>query len=266
MKGSTSADSNFPLFSDGSDALPFASGMTVFCDFDGPIIDVSERYYSTYQLGLADTEASYKEQGICLHLQTLTQEQFWQMKQARLPDIEIAMRSGLQGEQVDAFVRRVSQIVNEPNLLHKDRLQPGVQWALALLHSQGVRLVLVTLRRQTQATQILENYGLANLFSCIQGTGDDQSAYHNYSEVKKQLLAEVMAQQNVLPASAWMIGDTEADILAGQALEIPTIALTCGLRSRFYLQQFQPTRITSDLLSAAHYLLGCTQPIAVQTT
>lgn len=265
MQEGTSANLNFPLLSAGADAFPLAAGMTVFCDFDGPIIDVSERYYSTYQQGLADTEAAYKKQGVCLHLQTLTQEQFWQMKQARLPDVEIAMRSGLQGEQVEVFVRRVSQIVNGPNLLDKDRLQPGVQWALALLHSQGVRLVLVTLRRQTQATQILENYGLARLFSRIQGTLDDESAYHNYSDVKKQLLAEVIEQQNVLPASAWMIGDTEADILAGQALDIPTIALTCGLRSRFYLQQFQPTRITADLLSAAHYLLGCTQPVAVQT-
>ena len=26
--------------------------MTVFCDLDGPIVDVSDRYYTTYQQGL----------------------------------------------------------------------------------------------------------------------------------------------------------------------------------------------------------------------
>ena len=56
--------------------------------------------------------------------------------------------------------------------------------------------------------------------------------------------------------SAWMIGDTEADVLAGQSLGVPTIALTCGIRSRSYLQQLEPTRIHTDLLSATRYLMN----------
>jgi phosphoglycolate phosphatase-like HAD superfamily hydrolase len=56
-----------------------------------------------------------------------------------------------------------------------------------------------------------------------------------------------------------MIGDTEADLLAGQAISIPTIALTCGIRSHYYLNQFKPTRIHDDLLAAAHYLLEKTK-------
>ena len=60
-----------------------------------------------------------------------------------------------------------------------------------------------------------------------------------------------------------MIGDTEADIVAGQTLGIPTIALTCGIRSHYALKKCNPTRIQSDLLSAAHYLLGMTKfPVA----
>ncbi len=29
--------------------------MTVFCDLDGPLIDVSARYYKTYRLAIAQT-------------------------------------------------------------------------------------------------------------------------------------------------------------------------------------------------------------------
>jgi phosphoglycolate phosphatase-like HAD superfamily hydrolase len=58
-----------------------------------------------------------------------------------------------------------------------------------------------------------------------------------------------------------MIGDTEADLLAGQALSIPTIALTCGIRSHFYLKQFKPTCIHSDLLAATYYLLETTKAV-----
>lgn len=235
---------------------------TVFCDFDGPIIDVSERYYSTYQLGLADTQAAYQAQGISLPIQMLSKEQFWQMKQDRVPDVEIAMRSGLYDKQIDVFLQHVGQIVNQPLLLQKDRLQPGVRWALSLLRAKGVRLVLVTLRCQDQATQILQQYGLANLFSCICGTQDDQAAYHNYADLKTQLLSQVISElqfRGISTESAWMVGDTEADILAGQAVGIPTLALTCGIRSRLYLEKFEPTYILSDLVSAVHYLLDQNQ-------
>jgi phosphoglycolate phosphatase-like HAD superfamily hydrolase len=236
----------------------FSQQVTVFCDFDGPLVDVSNRYYKTYQLGLADTQASYQAKGIILPIHRLEKQQFWNMKQNRVPDVEIAMRSGLRGEQIDFFLGRVIEIVNQPVLLREDRLQAGVSWALALLHSQGVQLVLVTLRCETQATQILRNHGLTRLFSGIYGTADRDAAYQNQAELKTQLLAKALAEQSLLverPISAWMVGDTEADIIAGQALSLPTIALTCGIRSQAYLKQFQPTRIHNDLLAATHYLL-----------
>lgn len=232
--------------------------LTVFCDFDGPIIDVSDRYYNTYQLALADVQAAYQAQGISLPLHCLSKAHFWQMKQDRVPDLEIALRSGLRQEQMDYFLKRVSHLVNQPALLHQDQLQPGVRWALALLHSQGARLVLVTLRSQEQATEILHRYGLLPLFTAIHGTHDEAIAYGNAAELKVQLLAQVLREypQWAMPKSSWMIGDTEADVLAGQASGIPTIALTCGIRSQTYLEKFLPTRIHSDLLSAAHYIVS----------
>ena len=246
-----------------------AQQLIVFCDFDGPIMDVSRRYYGTYQLALADTQALYQAQGVMLNLHPLTQQQFWQMKQERVPDGEIARLSGLEGEQIDQFLQAVVRIVNQPTLLSQDRMQPGVNWALALLHSQGVKLVLVTLRRRLEVLQILQNHGLARLFAGIYGCADEHAAYQNYAEFKTQLLQQAIADFQVplgypgakmtapeASVSAWMVGDTEADILAGQALGIPTVAVTCGIRSYQRLLQFQPTAIQTDLLSVAHYLLG----------
>ncbi|WP_377475774.1 MAG: HAD family hydrolase [Microcoleus anatoxicus] len=230
--------------------------MTVFCDLDGPIVDVSDRYYTTYKQGLADTQEVYLSRGINLSLEILSKQQFWQMKQNRVPDTEIAKSSGLGGEEIPVFLACVSRIVNQPDLLHLDRIQPGVQWAIALLHSRGVRLVLVTLRPKNQAVQILQNYGLARLFTSICGTQMADAAYHNYTALKTELLAEVAEEYQSSLGSAWMIGDTEADILAGQALGIPTIAVTCGIRSRHQLQQYQPSFILSDLIIAVHHLLG----------
>jgi phosphoglycolate phosphatase len=258
MIGVAASDWQPPECYQRQNTVPCPQQLTVFCDFDGPIVDVSNRYYMTYKQGLVDAQAAYQAKGITLPIQLLEKQQFWQMKQERVPDVEIAMRSGLQGEQIDFFLGRVIEIVNQPALLHQDRLQTGVRWALALLHSQGVRLVLVTLRAGSQATQILRNYGLTRLFSGIYGTSDRDAAYYNQADLKTQLLASAVAEQSLLtgcPISGWMVGDTEADLLAGQALSIPTIALTCGIRSRRYLNQFQPTCLHTDLLAAAHYLL-----------
>lgn len=238
----------------------------VFCDFDGPIVDVSNRYYSTYKLGLSAVQAAYPEQALPLHV--LSKAQFWQMKQERTPDPEIALRSGLQTEQqIETFLQRVRQIVNQSDLLHQDQLQPGTRQALLRLHAQGIPLILVTLRRQSQAMQLLRQFGIAHLFTGIHGASDDEAAYLNQAEHKTQLLSEAMAQAGLSPrlhydrngCSAWMIGDTEADILAGQAMGITTIALTCGIRSQTYLQRFTPTHVHADLTSAAHYLLKSLQ-------
>ena len=233
--------------------------LTVFCDFDGPIVDVSRRYYTTYQLALADTQAFYQAQNLTLPISPLSKQQFWEMKRNRVPDVKVARNSGLKEEQIDFFLGRVVEIVNQPALLHKDRLQPGVSWALGLLHSRGVRLVLVTLRCQSQATQILRNHGLTRLFGGIYGTSNCHAAYQNYAELKRQLLQQAVTEQSLLsqqPASALMVGDTEADLIAAQSLSLPTIALTCGIRSFSYLQQFEPTYIYTDLLTAAQDLLA----------
>ncbi len=233
--------------------------LTLLCDFDGPLVDVSERYYQTYQLALADTLRINQAQGIALPIQVLTKEQFWQMKQNRVADAEIALRSGLRSQQIEVFLRRVRHWVNQPALLQQDQLQPGVRWALALLHARGVSLAVVTLRCQRQARQILEQYGLAHLFTSIRGTHDALAAYCNYTELKTQLVSEALAEHTLLQSRTWLVGDTEADVLAGLAAGISTIAVTCGIRSAAYLKALQPTRLHNDLLSVAHYLAGLAQ-------
>ena len=236
----------------------YTSDLTIFCDFDGPLVDVSDRYYHTYQLALADTLTYYQTECPDLQLTCLSKDEFWQMKRDRTPDVNIALRSGLEQKQIQYFMSQVQRIVNQPALLHQDCLQPDVHWALNLLHAQGAQLILVTLRCQKQAIEILRSYGLLQLFTDIRGTENFEAAYQNSSQHKTQLLSDILTGRpwdGVCPQVAWMIGDTEADILAGQAVGISTIALTCGIRSQTYLEQYKPTCIHSSLLAAAEYLV-----------
>jgi phosphoglycolate phosphatase len=230
--------------------------LTVFCDLDGPLIDVSRRYYKTYQLAIAETQAHYQAQGRSLLLTPLGEPHFWQMKQERIPDADIAFCSGLRDEQIDLFLANVLKIVNQPILLQEDRLQPGVRQSLEQLRQRGVRLSLVTLRCQIEAQQLLQELHLAHYFDHICGAEDRFSAYQNYAEGKQAILEDLIRSVSNDCSQFWVIGDTEADVLAGQALGLSTVAVTCGIRSQSYLQRLEPTAVVPDLPTAVKYLLA----------
>lgn len=233
---------------------PSSPRFAVFCDFDGPIVDVSDRYYGTYRRVLA-----------CLDkpsIRPLTKAQFWRLKQHRIPDKDIAQQSGVKPHQMAQFFDLVEETVNHPDLLHHDCLHPSAKKGLLLLHERGLDLMLVTLRSQAQVVDLLQEHGLDRLFTRILGTPDVQAAYRNNADYKTELLTwcwQDYCQTYGAPNHAWMIGDTEADILAGQRLALSTIALTCGIRSRAYLARYQPTYIQDNLMAAARKLLRVKQ-------
>lgn len=243
---------------------PIASQLTIFCDLDGPLIDVSQRYYRTYQLALAETQAYIQAQGEALSLIPLSIDQFWSMKQSKRPDIEIAHLSGLSDNYIDFFMQQVQAIVNQPLLLHEDRLQPGVHEALEQLLNQGAQLAVVTLRCQSQVDQVLHQHHLTRYFRLIRGTDDAQAAYKNYAVCKQALIQDAINAMGLTNhQQIWMIGDTEADVLAAQAMKIKTVALTCGMRNYAFLSSLRPTSIQSNLPTATQLI--CNLAVASQS-
>ncbi|HEY9737948.1 MAG TPA: HAD family hydrolase [Trichocoleus sp.] len=237
---------------------------TLFCDFDGPIADVSDRYYSTYRIGLDHIRREARAQGLRLPIRYLSKGQFWAFKQNRVPDRQIALWSGLEGAQIDQFLAEVCTIVNQPMLLHQDQPQPGVRQALKLMRCHGVRVVLVTLRAPDQVQDFLHQHQLGWAFSGLYGMDQDEVAYANQANHKVERLRYAIAdqqQQGYCTQASWMLGDTEADIIAGQTAGLPTVALTCGIRSSCYLRAFRPTLMLNNLWSAAQHL---TEPAVLQ--
>jgi phosphoglycolate phosphatase len=233
------------------------SAITIFCDFDGPIADVSDRYYATYRRGLDWMQATAQAQGEPLSVRYLSKSQFWTFKQNRVPDRQIAHWSGLNGPQIDAFLAQVSRIVNQAALLDHDQIQPQARAGLDILRQCGVRVVLVTLRPPDQVLEFLVQHDLEWAISDLYGMPQAEAAYNNQASHKVDLLRTAIATQQRQShdlSQAWMIGDTEADIMAGQALGIDTVAVTCGIRSSSYLQGFRPTHLMPDLWTACQKL------------
>lgn len=232
------------------------SGQVVFCDFDGPIVDVSERYYRTYRLGLSTLQASHQETNDrILPLRVLSKNQFWWMKRNRVADADIAMRSGVPADLVDALMLQVQRIVNHPHLLQWDTLQPGADSAIHQLKRAGARLVLVTLRHPRQVQAFLQAHDLSQCIDEIFGASDINAAHLNRAEQKVALLECAIAAQKeqgyqIYPTC--MIGDTEADIIAGKQAGVTTVAVTNGIRSQDYLKRYQPTSMVANLLQAVN--------------
>lgn len=232
----------------------------VFCDFDGPIVDVSERYYQTYRQGLkAIAQQIQYESGKQLHLQPLTKQRFWDMKQNRVADIEIATRSGLPETLFPTFMQHVQKIVNHPSLLMWDTIQPTAREALEYFDQRDFRVVLVTLRHPRQVNDFLNAQGLTHLVAEVFGAADINAAHANRVEQKCELLDRAIAQQKAqghYTTHSWMIGDTEADVIAGQTFGLATAALSCGVRSQNYLKRLAPVRLHCSLLQAAREVVN----------
>lgn len=230
------------------------SGQVLFCDFDGPIVDVSERYYRTYRLGLTTLQTNHQENyGEPLPLQLLSKNQFWWMKRNRVADTDIAIRSGVPVDLVDTLLHQVQCVVNHPNLLQWDSLQPGTETAIHQLKRAGIRLVLVTLRHPHQVQAFLQAHDLSQYIDEIFGALDIDAAHLNRADQKVALLERAIAAQKSQGYQTFptcMIGDTEADIIAGRQAGITTVAVTNGIRSHNYLKRYQPTSIASNLLQA----------------
>ncbi|MFM7528513.1 MAG: HAD family hydrolase [Nodosilinea sp.] len=230
---------------------------TIFCDFDGPIVDVSDRYYATYEQVLRWVEGQCLAAGEAISIRRLTKSQFWTFKQNRVPDRQIAHWSGLEGKHIDAFLGRVSQMVNHPGLLGHDCIQPRAHEALTLLRQCQIRVVVVTLRCPGQVRRFLAQQNLAWAVSDLFGMDSLGAAYTNQANHKVERLqaaTTAQRQQGYCLQQSYMVGDTEADIMAGQALGMDTVALTCGIRSSNYLQDFRPSYVMSDLWAVAQYL------------
>jgi len=224
----------------------------IFTDFDGPIMDVSERYYQVYQ----DCLQQVQETGQALTL--LSKADFWRLKRAQIPERQIGQFSGLHDDQARYFARLRRDIVHNGPYLVYDQVLPGVIAALEQLQTLGSELVVITMRRSATLNQALTEHNLERFFApehryCI------PDVYSKASDMveKPRLMGQALAD---LPTAqlTWMVGDTEADMAAAHAYDIPIIAVLSGIRDRDRLTACNPTWVADDLSEAAKVILDKT--------
>jgi phosphoglycolate phosphatase len=100
---------------------------------------------------------------------------------------------------------------------------PGVRDLLSQLHNEGFPLFVCTSKQQHFAVRILDFFELSSLFTAIYG---DKAEYSSHG--KADLLASLLREHNLTPATTWMIGDRIYDIQAAHANRIRCLAAAWG--------------------------------------
>ena len=218
--------------------------LRIITDFDGPIMDVSERYYRVYQFCLDEVRRS--EQTV----RCLSKAEFWRCKRAQVPEREIGRMSGLDDQQALEFTRLRRETVHTLSYLSYDRPTETAIASLERIQQAGIDLVVMTMRRVRELNHAFEENDLARFFPadrryCLP---DD---YVKTGDVRDKPLLMARAIEELPPASyVCMIGDTEADIAAAKSQDIPAIAVLSGIRDRDRLEQHGPDLIVQDLSEA----------------
>jgi phosphoglycolate phosphatase-like HAD superfamily hydrolase len=222
--------------------------MRIITDFDGPIMDLSDRYYHVYQLCLETVKQPHQPIAI------FSKAKFWASKQAQIPELQLGIESGLTATQAQAFKEMRDLHAHQLQYLSLDRVVPGSIAALAKIQASGSDLLVMTLRRTCELLPAFTQYDLAQFFPphhryCL----PDNYVKHDDVKAKTELMTKAVSELPPDP-DTWTIGDTEADIIAAQTYNIPVIGVLSGIRNRDRLERYQPDKIVANLAEAVDFI------------
>ncbi|MEO1373957.1 MAG: HAD family hydrolase [Cyanobacteria bacterium J06635_10] len=219
-------------------------------DFDGPISDVSERYYQVYLLCLEKNRRQDQQ------IRVLSKEEFWQLKRARTPEKEIGIISGLESTQSEDFAQLRKLTVHTQPYFEYDTLLPGAIEALQKVQQARIDLVVMTMRRVRELEYALQKFNLYQFFPenrryCL------SNDYVKTRDIEDKPLLMARASKELPPAEdTWMVGDTEADIAAAKKHGVKSIAVESGIRDRAQLEAYHPDFFVKNITEAVDFILN----------
>ncbi|WP_414552542.1 HAD family hydrolase [Anabaena sp. CCY 0017] len=226
--------------------------LRIFTDFSGPLIDISDRHYHVYKYCVSKCKKSDQL------VKFLSKEDFWQLKKARVNQEKIAILSGLQQDQAELFMEQYKKNINNFHYMAYDKPIIGVEEALKTAKKANIDLVLITMRRVKELEFAFNSYNLKQLKQFfpehqIYCVSDDYIKTHDIED--KPLLLEKALAELTPVSDTWMIGDTEADIIAAKRYNLKSVAVLSGSRNYTQLDIYKPYIIVNDILEAINFII-----------
>ncbi|MHB8488560.1 MAG: HAD family hydrolase [Candidatus Dormibacteria bacterium] len=208
--------------------MPGQRPPTLVFDLDGTLLDVSARHHHVYST-------------VCESLggQPLDRAAYWQLKRQRAGWPEILALSGLDESQVTSFEAAFAELIELPDNLGFDVLFPDTIPVLTRL-AATYRCALVSLRSSATALRAqLAVFALTPFFEAIEvAPAGSDPAFQKARLIRRTVPAD---------DPAVVIGDTEADVAAANALGYLSIAVSSGIRDKDLLARDDPGYLVDDI-------------------
>ncbi|MGB4044820.1 MAG: HAD family hydrolase [Halanaerobiales bacterium] len=121
-------------------------------------------------------------------------------------------------------------------------LYPGIEELLRKLYSEGRLLYIATTKPTIYAEEILDKYGLSNLFCYICGANLDGTLTD-----KTEIIKTVLDRGGISRENTVMIGDRKHDIIGARNNKIDSIAVGYGFGSEEELRSSNPTEFVKTV-------------------
>ena len=136
---------------------------------------------------------------------------------------------------LDAFMEYYKE-----HLINRTIFYPNVKETIE--HFKDKKLAVLSNKPDGFTKPIIQQLGLGKYFDLVLGATETLERKPSAEPIKY-----ILNQLNVAPDRAIMIGDGDADVMAGKNAEIKTCALTYGYRTRSELEELHPDLILDDI-------------------
>lgn len=201
---------------------------SIFFDLDGTLIDISEKYYRVY----ADFIISNQ-------LRPINKKHFWRLKRSKTSLEEILGDSAILEAYKDFFINHIES----PKYLKFDCLYAFSINVVSELSTKGLKLYGVSLRQDPGGLmRQIKNFKLDQFAKVLTATPPPFQSNENY-RLKVKLIKPIAHPGDII------VGDSRADILAGKALNLKTVAVLSGISNYRVLKSYSPDFIIRDIRS-----------------
>ena len=116
------------------------------------------------------------------------------------------------------------------------------------LHANGYQLAVATGKQRAGLDSVLADTQLTGYFHALRGADQALSKPHPL------MLEQILAELNLTPSEAVMVGDSSYDLEMAQAIGMSRIGVTYGVHDAARLNQHQPVALIDDIRHLRQWL------------
>ena len=182
----------------------------VLFDLDGTLIDTSPGIFKCVNKTLEE-----------MHFPTLGEELLGRYVGPPIYDAfrSVSGQAAADAQEAERRYRKEYAVTG----VHEVRVYPGIRELVALLHAEGVKLGVSTLKRENMALIGLREFGVLEYFDCV--TGTQEGTKRTKADIIRLTLEQL---GGIRPEEAVLIGDTSYDAVGAQEAGVKFMAVSFG--------------------------------------